>query len=76
MIEWIDVNDDLPEPETMVLGLVNGFDGILTIELRWERCDPFNESYFKDFLYWDWVDNDGQDFEGLVTHWAKMPELP
>jgi hypothetical protein len=34
------------------------------------------ESDFEDFLYWDWVDNDGQDLEDLVTHWMPLPEPP
>lgn len=76
MSEWISVEAALPEPETMVLGLVNGYDGVLTLERRWERCNPHIEGYFKDFLYWDWVDNDGQDFEFLVSHWMPLPELP
>jgi hypothetical protein len=74
--KWISVEDRLPDPEVPVLGIVNGFDGILTLERRWEICDPYSESYYKDFLYWDWTDNDGQDFEGLVTHWMPLLELP
>lgn len=73
---WISVNDRLPEPETPVLAIVNGYDGILTVERRWETCNPYIEGYFEDFLYWDWVDNDGQDLEGLITHWMPLPEAP
>lgn len=76
MIDWISVDDRLPEPETYVLGIVDGFDGVLTLVRLWETCDPFNESYFEDFLYWDWVDNDGQDLEGKVRYWMPLPQLP
>jgi len=75
-MKWISVEDRLPEPEVMVLATVSGYDGILTLERRWETCNSMMESEFKDFLYWDWVDNDGQDLEGLVSHWMPLPELP
>lgn len=73
---WISVLDSLPDPEVAVLAIVDGYDGILTIERRWERCVPFNEPYFNDYLYWDWVDNDGQDFEDRVKFWMPIPKLP
>ena len=74
--QWISVEDKLPEPEIPVLAIVNGFDGILTLERRWEICNPHIECYFPDFLYWDWIDNDGQYFEDRVTHWMPLPEPP
>jgi len=74
--KWISVEDELPEPETPVLAMVNGYDGILTLERRWEICDPFEEAYFKDFLYWDWIDNDGQQLDELVSHWMPRPPQP
>jgi hypothetical protein len=67
--EWVSVDERLPEAETPVLAIVDGYDGLLTVELRWERCDY-------DFLYWDWVDNDGQDLEGRVRFWMRLPEMP
>lgn len=71
--KWIDVVDELPEPETAVLAIVDGYDGILTVERRWEHCNPMIESWYEDFLYWDWIDNDGQDFEGRVQCWMPIP---
>lgn len=76
MSDWISVKDELPEPETMVLGIVDGYDGILTLERRWELCNPLVESCFTDYLYWDWVDNDGQDFCERVRYWQYLPQLP
>jgi hypothetical protein len=74
--EWISVDERLPEEETPVLAIVDGYDGLLTVERRWERCDQMTEPYYKDFLYWDWVDNDGQDLEGKVRFWMRLPEMP
>lgn len=74
--KWISVEDEMPKPETPVLAIVDGYDGILTLERRWERCNPMIETYYEDFLYWDWVDNDGQDFEGLVQCWMPLPQPP
>lgn len=74
-MEWISVKDRLPEPEVMVLATVNGYDGLLTLERRWETCYSMTESDFNDFLYWDWVDNEGQDLEGLVSHWTYAEPL-
>lgn len=72
--KWVGVEDRLPPPETPVLAIVNGFDGILTVERRWEVCNPHIEAYFEDFLYWDWVDNDGQDFCEKVVKWMPLPK--
>lgn len=73
--QWVSVDERLPEPEVMVLAIVDGYDGILTLERRWEVCDPMIESYYKDFLYWDWVDNDGQDLEGRIRYWMPIQQL-
>jgi hypothetical protein len=74
--EWVSVDDHLPEEDTPVLAIVDGYDGLLTVERRWERCNEMTETYYKDFLYWDWVDNDGQDLEGKVRFWMRLPEMP
>jgi hypothetical protein len=74
--EWISVDERLPEEETPVLAIVDGYDGLLTVERRWERCNVMTEPYYMDFLYWDWVDNDGQDLEGKVRFWMRLPEMP
>lgn len=73
---WVSVDDRLPEAETPVLAIVDGYDGLLTLERRWEHCNEMVETYYKDFLYWDWVDNDGQDLEGRVKFWMHLPEPP
>lgn len=76
MSDWISVKDRLPDPEVAVLAIVRGFDGVLTLERRWEICNPMVEPYFEDFLYWDWIDNDGQDLGGRVAYWMPLPEPP
>jgi hypothetical protein len=74
--EWVSTDERLPEADTPVLAIVDGYDGLLTVERRWERCDQMTEPYYKDFLYWDWVDNDGQDLEDRVRFWMRLPEPP
>ena len=71
---WRCAVEDRPKPETPVLALVNGIDFPIVLELRWETCNPMEESYFEDFLYWDDVHNDGQDFEGRVFAWVELPK--
>ncbi len=74
--QWISVEDRLPEPEQVVLAAVNGFDAPVVAHMLWECCNPMIESYFKDFLYWDDVHHDGQDFGEDVTHWMSCPAMP
>ena len=73
---WINVEEKLPEPETPVIAIVGGYDAPIVIELRWETCNSMVESYFKDFLYWDDPNNDGQDYQDLVSFWQPLPEMP
>jgi hypothetical protein len=73
---WNDAEEVLPSPEEQVIAIVDGYDGLLTLERRWEICYEHIEPYFKDFLYWDWVDNDGQDLEGRVRYWMYRSDLP
>ena len=51
--EWVSVDDRLPEAETPVLAILDGYSGLLTVERRWEHCNEMTEPYYKDFLYWD-----------------------
>jgi hypothetical protein len=76
MSKWISVEDRLPKVNQAVLACVNGFDSPLILNILTETCNPMIEGYFKDFNYWDSVENDGQDYEDLVTHWMKLPEMP
>ena len=73
---WRCAVTDRPEAETPVLACVHGLDVPIVLELRWEICNPMIESYFKDFLYWDSPNDDGQDFEDRVFAWREIPELP
>lgn len=73
---WRCAVTDRPEAETPVLACVHGLDAPIVLELRWETCNPMIESYFKDFLYWDNPNDDGQDFEDRVFAWREIPELP
>ena len=73
---WISVEDRLPEPEQIVLAAVNGFDAPVVAHMLWETCNPMIELYYKDFLYWDDVHHDGQDFGELVSHWKPCSEMP
>jgi len=75
-LKWISVDDRLPEPEQAVLAAVNGLDAPIVLGLRWECCNPMIEGYFKDFLYWDDPNNDGQDFGDRVSHWMPCPDMP
>jgi hypothetical protein len=52
---------ELPTPETPVLAWARNYECPIVLELRWERCDPFQEPYFQDYLYWDDPNNDGQE---------------
>jgi hypothetical protein len=73
---WIFTANKTPEPETPVLACVHGMDSPVVLEMRWESCDPFQEGYFKDFLYWDDPSNDGQDYEDRVFAWMTIPDMP
>lgn len=73
---WRCAITDPPEPETPVIACAGGFDTPMVLELRWEICNPMIEGYFKDFLYWDDPNNDGQDFEGRVYAWQECPDMP
>ena len=73
---WIPVSVKKPEAETPVLACVHGLDHPIVLELRWEICNTMVEGYFKDFLYWDDPNNDGQDFEDRVFAWQSLPTMP
>ena len=73
---WVKVEDRMPEAETPVLAVVHGIDHPIVLELRWDRCNPMLESFYKDFTYWDDPNNDGQDFEDRIVAWQQLPEMP
>lgn len=73
-MEWIDVEDKLPEPETPVLAVVHGIDQPIVLARYWEICNPMIEGYFKDFLYWDNPEDDGNEYD--VICWMPLPEMP
>lgn len=75
-MEWISTKDRLPETETPVLAIVSTLEAPVVLELRWEICNTMIESYFKDFVYWDDPNNDGQDYADNVTHWMPLPKIP
>lgn len=73
---WRCALSDPPPPDTLVIACVNGINGLIILERRWECCNPFEESYFADFLYWDDPNNDGQDYQDMVVAWHELPEPP
>jgi len=73
---WVSVDDRLPDDETPVLAIVDGFDYPLILEIRTEVCNEMIEGYFKDFRYWDQPSNDGQEYNDLVKAWQPLPNPP
>ena len=77
MSEWIMCEDKLPPAETAVLVVLNGVDTPCIGIQQWEICNPFEEQYFKDFLYWDDAIHDGQGWDdSQVLCWMPLPAMP
>ena len=60
-IEWISVNDKLPEEEEKVLVCID-----------WERIET---AYLYLNTWYDWANN-YPVVGGSASHWAELPELP
>lgn len=72
-MQWISVNDRLPEEATPVLVLHKGERRIG--EICWDY--PSWEETYQAFRYWDCPYNDGQGWEVFdITHWMPLPEPP
>lgn len=70
-VEWIKVEDRLPETQKMVLlWMVNGHRGPVEMGFR-----DFADYKFKIMVMGGW-DEANQDGYGFVTHWALPPEGP
>lgn len=79
-MEWISVKDKLPEPEQLVLAILN------KPNIRFNY--PYEENvlilYRREFPYItgheiNWVRPFGGetvDYNGRVTHWMPIPQLP
>lgn len=72
--EWEFV--DLPDPETPVLVVVDGFDSPLVLQMLWDTCNPMVEPYYADFLYWASVEDNGTDYGDNIVCWMSLPEMP
>lgn len=72
-MEWISVEDRLPEDDTNVLVLFNG--EIKIGFMTWEH--PTYEETWESYKYWDESYHDGQGWEHWeITHWMPLPEPP
>lgn len=72
-MSWIKCSDKMPDPETIVLIVING--RIDVGALYWEY--PGFEDSWKAFTYWDHPHDDGQCWEhNDITHWMPLPDLP
>ena len=67
-MEWISVNDKLPEPETDVLGF--RYDHVEVFTYRYDKVGSLEFMYMDDSGYW-W-----KAFAPRVTHWMPLPEPP
>lgn len=63
-MEWISVEDRLPENDDEVLALFIGWDDMKVI-----RTLEYDKGWE------EWSDWNGQVYKN-ITHWAKMPEPP
>jgi hypothetical protein len=73
MLNWVSVDERLPDPGDVVLVLLNGDPRVGT--RVWDH--PGYEDTYDPFLYWDDPYDDGQDWECFeITHWAEIGELP
>ncbi len=65
-MKWISVEDRLPSETSDVVGCIEGPDGKYIEQITCFICPKF--------VIWETLD--GEDVEGLVTHWMPMPEPP
>lgn len=63
-IKWNGVLCSMPDAETTLLIYVSG------------ASEPVWIGYWDDGLDGSWRYADGSRVEGIVTHWAEMPEGP
>ena len=73
---WRDAKKEQPPTYTPVLACVEGLATLIVLEVRWQKCNTFEEPYYADYKYWDDPHNDGQDYGDKVLWWRVLPELP
>ena len=75
---WFSVAEILPDPEVPVLAYApKRYDAPFIGAMFWERCNPYVEPYFEDFLYWNDYHNDSKGLEyGDVLYWKPLPRNP
>lgn len=73
---WRDAKKEQPPTYTPVLAFVEGLATLIVLEVRWQKCNTFEEPYYADYKYWDDPHNDGQDYGDKVLWWRVLPELP
>lgn len=63
-MEWISVNDRLPEPEG---------DDMICVVVYLNRTDEYELAYYNDIgQYWE----DGNNCTIYPTHWVPLPHPP
>lgn len=73
-MEWISVNDRLPEKNTTIDVIINGKyrlpDAVYSLKDMWNKKDNFS-AYMRgdNGMYWADITSD-------VTHWMPIPEPP
>lgn len=72
MMEWVRVDDRMPELEKPVL-LLSEAEDIITGFLRKIREDDIYFCIGNEYTSWDYVFN--YDI-GTITHWMSLPEPP
>jgi len=76
-MEWISVEEQLPELEASILLWVVGDDGAAAIS-GWRETEP------QSYTAVEWDNENGADFPpeystdewGTVTHWMPLPDPP
>ena len=72
-MEWINIEDRLPEEYENVLIILSGEIRIGCLM----REDPTFEETFQSFIFWDDPNDDGQGWEWYdVTYWMPLPDRP
>lgn len=67
-MEWISVEDRLPENNKKVLCFVNDIVSSWQEILECYTCP--------EYLTHEWLDSESEDYPCIVTHWPELPEPP
>lgn len=72
-MEWIDVNEQLPENNQNVLVLAEGYFSNYTFDLCQKKTHKIFEGYFTRFE--GWFTPDCKELR-IITHWMMRPKDP